>query len=135
METTAASTDERVNQITMADIPATILPTTDTPVIPHSNPWTISQDEQLSMMLEPLQQLRRVQECEIQLPESMQDDPGLTDQVHPCIRGIKNEETSLESELPEDWKEHLFLDWEAKDRREKYTTQIFVTIFRIQTYW
>lgn len=46
-------------------------------------------------MLQPLKQLNRVQECEIQLPASMHED-GF---VHRLIRGRKSEERFLEADF------------------------------------
>lgn len=94
----------------------------DDPLSPSR--WTHSEVENLSIMLEPLRQLMRVQECEIQLPASVQDDLRLADEVQRCIRGIQGEEPFDEAELLGDWRKYLFLckeflAWEAEDRERE----------------
>lgn len=73
------------------------------------NAWTKSAVEALSSTLEPLRQLMRVRECEIQLPASVRDDARLAGEVKRCIRGMKGEAAFTDSELHEDWKSYLLL--------------------------
>lgn len=87
---------------------------------PRPRDWTISEVEHLSVMLEPLRQLVRVQECEIQLPGSVLGNVRLAGEVDRCLRDIKDEQTAVEAELPEDWEEQLFLDWVEKDLEAPY---------------
>lgn len=74
-------------------------------VWPHR--WEKSEVECLSIMLEPLRQLKRVQECEIQLPALVQDHLGLADKVRRCVRAAKDKEPSVEAELLQDWERYL----------------------------
>lgn len=71
-------------------------------------------------MLQPLRQLRRVQEYEIQLPPSVQDNQRLADEVRQCIRDMEDEEPFVEVELLKDWKKYLSMSkklvkWEKKE--------------------
>lgn len=73
-------------------------------------------------MLEPLRQLRRVQECKIQLPALVQDHLGLADEVRKCVRAAKDEEPSVEAELLQDWERCFSLckelrEWEEEEVR------------------
>lgn len=60
-------------------------------------------------MLEPLRQRMRVQECEIPLPASVQDDLRLAGEVHHCISGMKGEAAFADSEPRKDWASYLLL--------------------------
>lgn len=89
-----------------------------------SSRYTHSEVENLSIMLEPLRQLMRVQECEIQLPASVQDNLRLAGEVQRCITGIQGEDLFDEAELLGDWRRYLllckeFLAWEAEDRERE----------------
>lgn len=75
---------------------------------PPDNAWTKSAAAALSGTLEPLRQLTRVRECEIQLPASVHDDAGLAGEVERCVRGMKGEAVFADSELlRKDWKSYL----------------------------
>lgn len=81
---------------------------------------TMSEVDNLSMMLQPLRQLSQVQECKIQLPPSVQDHPRLADEVNRCIREMDEEPDVEDAELVKDWKKYLskrknLAKWEKKD--------------------
>lgn len=84
------------------------------PSVPLWALWDESEVEILSIMPD-----RQVQECEIQLPSSVQDDWRLTREVHQCIRGMKDEVPFVEAELVEDLKKCLSFD-ELREREESH---------------
>lgn len=67
-----------------------------------------------------------VRECEIQLPVSVQENQGLTDDTNRYVRGIKGEEPFVEEEDREKYLTtcRQLLEWEEKVRQEAKTALI-----------